>query len=117
MKKILIVEDNKDISTILKKKLEIHGFSVDLAEGGYAVLGYMRDSKMPHAIVLDIILPERSGEDLLCTLKNKWPDTKVFIYSAHAEYKGHLKEYAAGFFLKTDGMDNLIGAIKKEIGE
>ena len=117
MKKVLIVEDNKDVSTILKKKLEIHGFSVDLAEGGYAVLGYVRDSSMPHAIILDIILPERSGTDLLYTLKNKWPDTKIFIYSAYPEYEEKLEEYATGFFLKTDGMDNLIEAIKKEVGE
>lgn len=115
MKKVLIIEDNKDISSIFKKKLEHHGFSVDLTEGGYDVLGYMKDSKMPHAIILDMILPERNGADLLCSLKNKWPKTKVFIYSAHAEYDGNLKEYATGFFHKTDGMDNFIDAIKKGI--
>lgn len=115
MKKILVIEDNKDISDILKKKLEHQGFSVDTAKSGYAVLEYMHGSKMPHAIVLDLVLPERSGEELLPSLKSKWQDTKIFIYSGHEEYEGKFKECISGFFLKTDGINRLINAIMEEI--
>ena len=115
MKKILVIEDNKDISDILKTRLEHQGFSVDTARGGYAVLEYMHGSEMPDAIVLDLVLPERSGEELLASLKSKWQDTKVFIYSGHEKYEGKFKECISGFFLKTNGIDKLINAIMKEI--
>jgi len=117
MKTVLIAEDNRDIRTILKERLEKDGFTVMIANGGYAVLGYLRKNQKPDFIILDLLLPERSGIELLDSLKSKWPDTKIFIYSAHTEFEGRLrlfKEHISGFFIKTDGFDKLIDAIKKE---
>ena len=115
MKKILVVEDERDVSQVLRKRLEAVGFSVDTVETGYAALAYLKGKDSPDAVILDLMLPERSGVDLLESLKNKWPETKIFIFSAHQEYKQKLyffKDYIAGFFLKTDGADRLIEAIK-----
>ena len=117
IKKILIAEDNIGISLVLKTRLEKSGFSVDTVSGGYALLGYLHDKEEPDAIVLDLILPEKTGIELLESVKNKWAGTKIFIFSAHPEYeqKMHLfEDYTCGFFPKTKGVDNLIKAIKKE---
>ena len=113
MKKVLIVEDNEDIRTLLKKRLEISGFSVDMAEGGYALLGHLRKDAAPDVIILDLMLPERSGIELLSSLKSKWPKTAIFIFSAHPEYqrKAFVRDAVEGFFCKTDGMDKLIKEI------
>jgi DNA-binding NtrC family response regulator len=117
-KKILIVEDNKEIIQVLQKRLEDQGFSVSVAEGGYAVLGALRNDDAPNVVILDLMIPERSGIELLCSIKNKWPETKIFIFSAHDEYKRKMdlyKDYIVAFFSKTDGMENLIEAIKAQI--
>ncbi len=119
MKKVLIVEDNQDICTILKERLKKEGFSIEVAKGGYDLLGCLKNQEMPTAVILDIMLPERSGIELLSSIKSKWQETKIFIFTAHPECKEKLhlfKEYISGFFCKTDGMDNLIKAIEKEIG-
>ena len=84
MKKVLVVEDNKDISEILKKRLEQDGFSVDIADGGYSVLSRLKEAQIPDVIILDLMLPERSGMELLSSLNAKWPDTKIFIFSAYS---------------------------------
>jgi len=118
MKKILIVEDNKFLSAILKKRLEYDGFSVDLVEDGYALLGYLKTGKEPDAIVLDLMIPGRSGIELLGTLTSTWSMTKIYIFSAHPEYQERhgLKNYdIAGYFSKSDGMDKLIDAIKEDL--
>lgn len=117
MKKVLVIEDNQDICKILKKRLEKIGFSVDVASGGYALLGYIRNAQEPEIIILDLILPERSGVELLCSLKSKWSNAKVFIFSGHAEYKDRqiLQEYACEFFLKSEGMSKLMNKLKKEL--
>ncbi len=114
MKKVLVVEDNKNICAILNKRLENNGFSVDIVEDGYSFLGYLRNAQEPDIVILDLMLPERSGADLLYSLKCKWLKTKVFIFSAHPEYKGkqYIEDYISGFFCKSEGIDKLIRAIK-----
>ena len=117
MSKVLVIEDNKDICVILRKRLEAEGLSVDIVESGYSFLGYLRNNEEPDIVILDLMLPERSGRDLLYSIKAKWQNTKVFIFTAHAEYKEKrdLIDFISGFFCKTDGVDNLIDAIKKEL--
>lgn len=117
MKKVLIVEDNSDISAILRKRLEDNSFSVEILESGYALLSHLRNSPEPDIVVLDLILPGRNGIELLYGLKCKWQKTKIFIFSAHSQYKGrqYFDDYVCGFFCKSEGINKLIDAIKKEI--
>jgi len=119
MRKILMIEDNKDISSFLKKNLVKDGFLVDIVETGYAVLAYLKDSKEPDAVILDLFLPERSGIELLDSLVNHWKKAKIFIYSGRLEWKARLLKHPSvyGFFNKTDGQKGLIDAIKKECGD
>lgn len=117
MKRVLIVEDNRDIRIILKKRLEDCGFTVDSIENGLSFIGYLKTEQEPDIVILDLILPERSGIELIGGLISKWHKTKVFIFSAHEEYKERIKGYVCGFCLKTEGIDKLIREIKKFTGE
>ena len=119
-KRVLVIEDNQDIASILKERLEYDGFSVVMAKDGYSALAFLRNEKEPDAVILDLMLPGRSGMDLLCSLKSKWPGTKIFIYSAFKEYKNKLdfsEDYISAFFCKSDGMEKLIEAIKSELSK
>ncbi|MCX6353665.1 MAG: response regulator [Candidatus Aureabacteria bacterium] len=117
MTKILVVEDNKEITMLLTTILVKEGFSVDSVNGGYSLLTYLRDSKEPDGVILDLFLPERSGIELMSSLISKWTKTKIFIFSGQRE---HSESYLfknpsiRGFFWKADGAHNLIAAIKKE---
>ena len=118
MKKILVVEDNKDLSAILKRRLEHSGFSVDVVEDGYAFLSYLKAGQEPDVVVLDLMLPGRSGIELLGTLTSSWEAARVYIFSAHPEYKDRhgLQNYdIAGYFSKSDGMEKLIETIKADL--
>lgn len=120
MQKILVVEDNKDLNEILRRRLEREGFAVDSVASGYSVLSYLKSGKVPDAVVLDLMLPERSGHELLDTLVSNWGAAKIFIFSAHAEHaeRLRLRRYRlAGYFCKSDGMDKLIAAIKAALAE
>lgn len=119
MRKILIIEDNKDISAILRKNLEKNNFSVDIVENGYGVLAYLKKAKDPDAVILDLFIPEIGGIELLGSLISSWPAVKIFVYTAHLGYKEILLRYReiSGFFCKTDGIENLIKAIHEQLGE
>lgn len=118
MKKILVAEDNKDLNMILVKRLEADGFSVDSVESGYALMAHLKVGAAPDAIILDLMLPGRSGMELLGIIMETWVKTKVFVFSAYANLgeRQILKNYSiAGYFSKSDGMDILISAIKSEL--
>lgn len=67
-KKVLWVEDDKLIGTILSKKLINSGFDLFHAKNGDEALEMLR-SVIPDAIVLDLVLPGMSGFDILQAMK------------------------------------------------
>ena len=118
MKKVLIIEDNDDIARSLIKRMEAAHYSVRHLSDGWEVVTYLlKKEEEPDALVLDLMLPGRTGNELLNTILSILPKTKVFIFSAH-EQSAHLipKSCVEGFFLKTDGIENLIMAINRSLG-
>lgn len=67
-KKILLVEDEKVLRTILSKALENRGFEVSEAVDGKEALEKAREIR-PDVILLDIILPSMYGLDVLREFK------------------------------------------------
>ncbi|OHA16927.1 MAG: hypothetical protein A3C79_01210 [Candidatus Taylorbacteria bacterium RIFCSPHIGHO2_02_FULL_45_28] len=67
-KKIVWVEDDKLIGTILSKKLVASGFELFHAKNGQEALQYLAGN-VPDAIVLDLLMPGMSGFDILQKIK------------------------------------------------
>lgn len=64
MAKILLVEDDKFLRTILERKLKQNNFEVITAVNGQEAIDQAIKS-LPDLIILDIILPEESGFEVL----------------------------------------------------
>ena len=64
MSKIMLVEDDPFLSTLLKNRLEKEKFEVVVAHDGPQALALLRDNK-PDIILLDLILPGKSGFEVL----------------------------------------------------
>ncbi len=64
MKKVLIIEDEKIIRNLIKKKLVREGYEVEVAEDGQIGMKKIRDFK-PDMILLDIIMPNMGGFEVL----------------------------------------------------
>ena len=90
VRKILVVEDNKVLSSILIERLKLDGFSVDLIEDGDAMLGHLKTGEEPDVIIMDLMLPGRSGFELLGTVTSIWTAARIYIFSGHPEYKERL---------------------------
>jgi DNA-binding response OmpR family regulator len=82
MKNILLVEDDPFLIDIYKKKLESSGFKVAIAETGEKALVLARE-KRPDLLILDIVLPELEGWEVLKRLKEskETKELKVIILS------------------------------------
>jgi DNA-binding response OmpR family regulator len=67
-RRILIIEDNIDIAELLTIRLELAGYSTCKTSDGASGIGAVYAYK-PHAILLDIGLPDHDGFSVLRTLK------------------------------------------------
>lgn len=82
-RKILLVEDEEGIINIEKAYLEKAGFQVEKAmDGNEALEQYTAFA--PDLVVLDLMLPKKSGEEVLQSIKEQ-KDTPVIIVSAKSE--------------------------------
>jgi DNA-binding response OmpR family regulator len=79
--RILVVEDEPDMLTILRDNLELEGYRVDLATTGEEGLKLaLRDS--PDVVLLDIMLPGMSGYDVCRNLRSRGVRTPIILITA-----------------------------------
>lgn len=123
MTKIMLVEDDPMIAEIYKKKFEASGFEVVNAVTGKEVLKFALEEKFD-LILLDMVLPEISGEDVLKELKqsgNYSSDLKVIVFSNldKSENENKVREIGAdGFIGKTEfSPSDLVVEIKRLLKE
>lgn len=115
--KVLVVEDDKDIQEYLKEMLLEAGFSVDASSDGITALNIVKKSP-PDIVVLDLGLPDISGDAVCSEIKKKNPDVPVIILTA----KGTTSDIVHGLNLGADDYlpkpfeaDELLARIKARL--
>ena len=82
-KKILVVDDKKELRNLLKSYLSGEGFEVITAGDGQEALFVARQEK-PDLIILDLMMPEMSGFEFMRAF-NKEADTPIIVLTARLE--------------------------------
>lgn len=82
--RILIVEDEKDLSMILSEMLEMEGYYVDAAYDGISGLDNAL-SDIYDLIILDVMLPEMNGFQVLSNIRKNNMNTPVLMLTAKSE--------------------------------
>ncbi len=67
-KKVMVIEDDRFLSTLVKARLEKEGFVVVQAFDGEEALETLRRDSPPNLIILDLIMPKVTGFELLQTV-------------------------------------------------
>lgn len=78
---LLIVEDEPNLAFLLRWNLEVEGFAVVTASDGDAAVSAVRDQPLD-LIILDLMLPRRSGLDVLREVRRRRPKLPVIILTA-----------------------------------
>lgn len=79
--RMLIAEDETHLNKILKQQFERHGYSVDTCFDGEEALDYIHSADYD-VILLDILMPKRSGLDVLKEMRREKNDTPVLFLTA-----------------------------------
>lgn len=112
-KKILIVDDEKNIRFLLNEELTDEGYDVIMAESGAAALEIIAKEK-PDLVTLDIKMPGEDGLSILRKIKEKEYDLPVIICSAYSVYKSDFSAVAADHYVvKSSNFDELKAKIKE----
>ena len=85
MAKILVADDSETILLLLRTRLEMEGHEVELAADGRQVVDAVRGAgdSPPDLLLLDAMMPRKSGIDALRELRADGIDTPALIVSAH----------------------------------
>lgn len=113
MSNILIIDDDPHINSIVSKALKTEGYTVSQAFSGTEALMVLKNEK-PDLILLDLMLPGLSGEELLPQIKN----VPVIVVSAKADVTNKvdlLLGGAADYVTKPFDMNELLARIKVQL--
>ncbi len=120
-RRVLYVEDNEDSRALMERIAEMHG-GLDLTTAPTAGAGLERArTSSPEAILLDLHLPDGSGEDLMAALQDD-PGTRgtpVIVLSADAtpQRRARLAEAGAlAYLTKPVDLSELFAALEQALG-
>ncbi|MBU1912816.1 MAG: response regulator, partial [Candidatus Omnitrophica bacterium] len=98
-KKILIVDDEKDITLVLKEFFVSKGYEALVAFSGKEAMGFLNQSGLD-LILLDMHLPDISGLEILREARKIHKDTKIIILTGFSEeYKEEAERIGCDAFL------------------
>lgn len=106
MSKILVVDDEVQIRTLLSRMLELEGYEVCQAGDCRAALKQLELQK-PDVVLCDVFLPDGNGVDLVSSIKKTSPDAEVILLTAHGNIPDGVQAIKNGAFdYITKGDDN-----------
>ena len=117
--RILVVEDKKALADIVGERLEKEGYSVDVVYEGEEGL-YCATSGAYDLIVLDIMLPNVDGFEILENVRKKKVESKVIILSAKSALSDKLKGLKNGaddYVVKPFHLDELIARVELQLAD
>jgi DNA-binding response OmpR family regulator len=112
--KILVIEDEKDISDLLKCGLEAEGFVVDAAMDGEKGC-FMGRANNYDLIILDLNLPKKNGEAVCREIRETGKTTPILILTVDAQINSKIRLLNSGgddYLTKPFSFEELLARVK-----
>ncbi len=120
-RRILVVEDDRSEANILRKRLELSGFTVHIEERGASALSDAAEHR-PDLVILDVKLPDISGGEVarqLRKLYHRW-DVPIMMLTGMDQPIDQLRGFACGadaYLTKPYDFSELMHTIALLLGE
>ena len=118
-KRIVIVDDDRDLREMLRLRLEKEGYVVTVASSGLRLVGSLHADR-PDLIILDVMMAWIDGFDLCRAIKKNphYRHIPVFFVTALSSDEDVRRGYEAGatrYFTKPVKVEELVSAISSEL--
>ncbi|NHJ22914.1 MAG: response regulator [Candidatus Lokiarchaeota archaeon] len=115
-KKILIVDDEEDITILTEKFLQLENYDTLTCSNGYDALDILKENHQDiDLVLLDIMLPGMSGYEILTQIKSSYPEILVVLFTVKNFYEDFQKAKelgADGYLVKAISGNEIINYIK-----
>ena len=113
---ILVVEDEPDIAKLIKRQLEDSGYRVSVLGSGPSVVAVVEETK-PDLVVLDLILPDVDGLDVLRALKENvaTADVPVIVMTVVPDDGTAWKLGIVDYLTKPVASEDLLRSVEKAL--
>ena len=120
MARVLVVDDNHDACELLARILRRVGHDADCQTTPRGALAHVA-AQLPDLIILDVMMPEMTGLEVLRTLRAdaRTADVTVIVYTALSDEKTRREAQrlgASGFVVKGGGWTELHAEIQRHLG-
>lgn len=117
MRKILVIEDEKNLRVLYKQDLERDGFDVVAAATAAEGLA-MVETEKPDLVVMDIRLPGMDGLEAMSRLLDRNPRLPIVLNSAYSSYKDSFMSWSAdAYVVKSADTDELRQRVRELLAE
>lgn len=116
-KRILVVDDDEDILETLKSLLTKKGYFVDTANKGETAIK-LSESNPYNLALLDVVLPDMDGTQLLVKLKQTMPRMRKIMITGHASFDNAVRAVnmgADGYLIKPVSPPELLRMIEDQL--
>ena len=96
MSKILVVDDEEQVRTVIQKILETFGHEVIVAEDGEKGLKIALENPEVSLVLTDVVMPIMGGFDMVTALLRQRPDIEVIFMSAYTGDEQLAEQVSAG---------------------
>ncbi|HEY4643691.1 MAG TPA: response regulator [Bacteroidota bacterium] len=118
-RKILVVDDEDALRTVLSSELVGEGYDVETAGDGDEAIKVVQ-TKPFDLVLLDIKMPKVDGFEVLRFLKSKYPQIKVIMLTGFADLKNAIESKKLGaedFISKPYDLVDLLTTIERVVSE
>jgi two-component system OmpR family response regulator len=112
--RILVVDDEPNISDLISTSLKFVGFNVRTAATGSQALTVAEEFK-PHAMILDVMLPDLDGFEVCRRIRNEGHPIGVLFLSAKDEMKDKVQGLTIGgddYMTKPFSLEELVARLR-----
>ena len=117
MSKILIIDDEVQIRSLLARMLELEGYEVCQAGDCKAAIRQL-EIQQPDVALCDVFLPDGNGVDLVLNIKKTAPNVEVILLTAHGNIPDGvqaIKNGAFDYITKGDDNNKIIPLISRAV--
>jgi len=117
MSKILVVDDEVQIRTLLSRMLELEGYEVCQAGDCRTALKQL-EFQSPDVVLCDVFLPDGNGVDLVSSVKKTAPNVEIILLTAHGNIPDGvqaIKNGAFDYITKGDDNNKIISLVSRAV--
>jgi DNA-binding NtrC family response regulator len=118
-KRLLIVDDENDLTNLLSEILGAEGYEISTARDGDEALAILGKETFD-AVLLDILMPNRNGFEVLKHLTEHHPSTKTIMLTAYSDLASAVETKRLGaveFITKPYKLQTVLSTLQRVLGQ